>query len=212
MKFKITHFLLVFFQLILFYSCSNTGGIPDGGNSDSDNNLYLITTNGSLSSLSQNKMDAEYNTFFFLPGETRKIYLGGKLPISHSNYTTVWLENSSIWNPRHTENIYSSDINDNNYYGIPIGLRDIPLQSGEYTVNANVGLESGGTYTSYSTTNLTFKVSPNYEDRDWGLRVYQQQSYNVLNITKDEIVSAFKDMKVYLGTNGNNIGQKTKFS
>lgn len=203
MKLKIILSLIVFFQLILIYSCSNTGGIPDGGNSDGDNNLYLITTNGSLNNLSQKSIDAEYNTLFFLPGETRKIYLGGKLPANNSNYTAVWLENSSIWNPRHTENIHPSDINNNNYYRIPIGISDIPLQSGDYNVYAKVGLESGGTYTPYSTKNLTFKVSPNYDDRDWGLRVYQQQSYNVLNLTKDEIVSGFKDMKVYLAANGN---------
>lgn len=203
MKFKIIHSLSVFFLLILFYGCYNEP-ITDGSESDSDFNTYLITTNGDLSSLSQNQIDAEYNTFFFLPGETRKIYLGGKLPTNHSNYTSLWLENSSIWYSRYVEGIYSSDINSNNYYGIPIGLTDIPVQSGEYAVNVNVGLESGGTYTSLDTTRITVKVSPNYEDRDWGLRVYQQQSYDVLNITKDEIVNAFNDMKVYLAPNGNN--------
>jgi len=205
MKFKIVLFLSVFFLLMLFYSCANVGSTPDGEKSDGDLNLYLITTNGSLNSLSQNAIDAEYNTFFFLPGETRKIYLGGKLPTDYRNYNSLWLENPSIWNPRHTEGIYSSYINANNYYGIPIGLSDIPVQSGDYNVYARVGLESGSTYTPYSTKNLTFKVSPNYEDRDWGLRVYQQQSYNVLNLTKDEIVSAFNEMKVYLGIDGGNI-------
>jgi|GEM_PF-5539708 len=203
MKFKIVLFLSVFFLLMLFYSCANVGSTPDGEKSDGDLNLYLITTNGSLNSLSQNAVDAEYNTFFFLPGETRKIYLGGKLPTDHSNYNVLWLENSSIWNPRHTEGIYSSDINDNNYYGIPIGLSDIPAQSGDYNVYAKVGFESGVAYTPYSTKNLTFKVSPNYDDRDWGLRVYQQQSYNVLNLTKDEIVNAFNNMHVYLAPLGN---------
>jgi hypothetical protein len=203
MKFKIVLFLSVFFLLMLFYSCVNVGSTPDGEKSDGDLNLYLITTNGSLNSLSQNAIDAEYNTFFFLPGETRKIYLGGKLPVNNSNYTSLWLENSIIWNPRQVEGIFSTDINSNNYYSIPIAPRDLPAQSGDYNVYARVGLESGVTYTPYSTKNLTFKVSPNYEDRDWGLRVYQQQSYNVLNITKVEIVNAFNNMHVYLAPLGN---------
>ena len=206
MKLKNLLSLLVFFQLTLFYSCSLQPVVgEDGSKSDSDSNLYLITTNGNLNYLSQNPIDAEYKTFFFLPNETRKIYLGGKLPTSHSNYTSLWLENSSIWNPRYVESIYTSYINSNNYYGIPIGIIDIPIQSGDYAVTAKVGLESGSTYTPYGTKNITFKVSPNYDDRDWGLRVYQQQSYNALDITKDETVSAFKDMNVYLGTSGINI-------
>ncbi len=196
--------LLMLVLLFAYYGCNTQTNDLIGNPPGVDNNQYLITINGDLSSLSQNQIDAEYSTFLFIPNESRKIYLGGRLPTNHNKYNAEWIENSSIWNPRQVEGIFSTDINNNNYYGIPITPGSLPPQSGDYNVYARVGLESGGTYTPYSTKNLTFKVSPNYDDRDWGLRVYQQQSYNVLNLTKDEIVNAFNDMNVYLAPNGNN--------
>lgn len=203
MKFKITLSLLVFFQLIFSYSCTNTGSIPDGGNSDSDNNLYLITTNGSLNNLSQESIDAEYNTFLFLSNESRPIYLGGKYPGSSSNGNAVWLTNSDLWfSGKYVQNI--KVLPNYTYYSAKIDITDIPsydiFGSNEYSVNSSFGYENINvnpySYTQIGNSkDIVFKVV-NDDARNWALDVYQQQSYNSINFTEEKIKNAFKEMNV----------------
>lgn len=196
------HFIFLFLTVLTF-NCGNTK--LDGGNNEVvDKNPYLITTDGDPSHLSQNQIDAEYNTFLFVGGETRKIYFGGKLPSIHSNYNAVWL-NSSLWNPRLAVSLPSENIDNNDYYYVQLAPNDVQATDNNYPIVANVGYEFGSSYTSYQTKNCTLKTTAFNSYRDWGLNVYQQSSYNSLDLTKSSIVKAFNEMNVYLGNNGANI-------
>jgi hypothetical protein len=189
--------------LFLLNSCSSNS-VTDGGTSGNvDRNPYLITTDGNANNLSQNLIDAEYNTFLFLPGETRKLYYGGKLPQNYYDYNSVWLENSSIWNPRHAISLYSTDIstvNSNYYYDVLDAPIDIPYFTGDNNVSVHVGNINNDQYTSYASKTVTFRIA-DYGDRDWNIDVYQQQSYNSTSFSKDAIVKAFKEMNVPVNIN-----------
>ena len=177
-----------------------------------DRNIYLITTDGDLTHISQNSIDAEYNTFLFLSNETRKIYLGGKFPGPGSNANAVWLTNSNLWGD---EKLVENNISTNgnfSYYSTSIEPINIPnydfFGTNEYTINSFFGHEDISTFPSTYTQigdskNIGFKIA-NIDARDWGLNVYQQQSYNSLNLVKDDIVSAFEEMHVSFGDFSNN--------
>ncbi len=81
MNLKKTIRLALSLSMIICVSCNNQVANDLSGSNLPDLNQYLITTNGNLSSLSQNRIDAEYSTFLFLDNESyRKVYLGGKYP------------------------------------------------------------------------------------------------------------------------------------
>ncbi len=197
---------LVFLLAYLFIGCSSS----NPSNPSSNNYLqedYLITIAGELNDLSTEKIDAEYDVFFFTSTEDRKIYLGGKIP-SGENYNITWLECLSSecsglgWNDyKYFGPIFSDKITSSGYYGTEIKNMYIPSQSTEqdYSVVAKVGNEDfingNYIYTAKGTKNLTFKVGP-LTARDFTLDVYQQQSYNSMSFTEERIKLAFEKMHV----------------
>jgi hypothetical protein len=207
MKIKSLILIVIFYGILLFLlnGCSLSSaadGGAQGGNID--RSTYLITTDGNTNNLSQNTIDAEYDIFLFLPGETRKLYFGGRLPQSYYDYNTVWLENSTIWNSIYSIALYSTDVNEiqnNNYYSILAAPIDIPYNSKvDYNVKVHVGNVNNNLYTSYANKDVIFKIG-DYGDRDWNIDVYQQQSYNSTAFAKDAIVKAFKEMNVSVTMN-----------
>lgn len=200
--------LLIILIFIFLKGCSQSSSIPDGSaNQNSDENLYLITQNGNLSELSEDVIDTEYDTFFFVGEERRAIYIGGKLPTQNqNNYNVVWLEsNSDSPTERIVNNINDSQIqtiNGENFYSVQFLLQP---SVGNHNVNLNVGNLSGTNLISYANKSISLQVSGDLYSRDWGLRVYQQQNYNALDNVRNDIVRAFGEMNVYFGYNGNNI-------
>jgi hypothetical protein len=198
---KIIYQLTLTFIMIMLTNCSGSLA-PDPSGSVQDD-LYKITTNGNQSSLSQNSIDAEYNTFLFLSNENnRKIYLGGKIPGSSSSANVVWLINNTFWgNNRQVESIQS--LNNYTYYSaeiIPTNVPSIASSNNEYVINTQLGIETisqtGTTYTPMGVAkNITFKIA-DITARNWNLDIYQQFSYNHFNLAMNVIEDEFDKMNV----------------
>ncbi len=173
-------------------SCPTLDKPSDGSSTTSPKNQYLITENGDLNNLSTDAVDTEYSTFLFLPNESRKIYVGGKLPHVESNQ--IWIENVYLWGSTKVTGYDFSvtRIGANDYYSGWIKPLGYPF-SGTYNISTYVGKEdlTGPTFTSYAGPKaITFKIAQ-FDARDWNLDVYQQYSYNAFHLVREEVIAAF---------------------
>ncbi len=165
---------------------------------------YFITQNGDMnneSDLTTENLDTEYDTFLLLkdPKGQRDIFLGGLID-QLANASKVEIECSQLYNTNRRKYIKTLYAFGHTYYFVAFNILS-------YNSPTNATLYAkllDNNNTTISQKQYTIKIAPE-NAKDWGLRVYQQQSYNRLDDTKDEVVSEFKKMGVFLGIDGVNI-------
>jgi hypothetical protein len=202
----IKFFLVIPMLLFLLNGCSQQGTTPgeiytEGASTYDD---YVITENGKINEendLTTEALDTEYSTFLLTSGTegTRDIFIGGLID-QLTNASKVDIECSQLQSAHRRKYIKTFTRFGNTYYFVDFDIVSYtsPMDAILYTKL----LDNNNTVISQE--QFTIKIAPETA-KDWGLRVYQQESYNWLDIAKDDMIVSFRDMGVYFGYNNNNI-------
>lgn len=204
--FAIIKFLLLIpVLLFLLYGCSQQNVIPDGYTEGASiYSDYVITKNGNVNNVNEittEYLDTEYSTLLLLSGTEgmRDIFFGGLIDQA-VNASKVRIECSSLWSPDRRKYIKTFSLFGHTYYFV-----DFNILSYNSPTDANIYVRLlDNNENVLSLKQYTIKIAA-ATAKDWGIRVYQQESYDWLDIAKDDLIDSFSEMGVYFGNNNINI-------
>lgn len=196
---------LVFPMLLILSTACNPSTVGDtltGGTSDSKE--YVITQNGDINYPKDSTLAVEYYTFLIDNYyNSRALYFGGLVPSGYDpNELVVSIECTGLQYSSYDDNyIKSYQLNSKDYYYVPIIVQS-DKNPGNYTITARLHKQG---FNAIIAKTYTLKVAQYLSQGNWGLNVYQQESYNRLDIAKDDLIDSFSKMGVYFGDNNINI-------
>jgi hypothetical protein len=160
-----------------FVGCGSNVTVPPEGYTypPSIYDDYVITQNGNINDendLTTEAVDAEYSTFLLPAGDIgkRDIFIGGLMP---NNASIIDIECSSLYTTHLRKYIKTLTLFGHTYY-----FADFNILSNFSPTNATLNAKLLDINDNQiSQKQFTIKVAPE-NAMEWGLRVYQQESYN----------------------------------
>lgn len=183
MKIITTSILSIYMMIFLSCGTKPNDGEETGAGGGTPYPHYITKTGGSMekSNWTSSFIQTNYDIFFFLPEETRKIYFGGKL----------WASSSSSWgykikpvrdNYSYYEKLGFVDADycyeSNSHWYEPFSFNNTEVFPGDIHFDLQAGDLNGTNFTNIGVSHRIILKVGNEGDRDWNLHVYEQIKCN----------------------------------